>query len=150
MFKRAGFYFFTAAIFFFAVPVMANYRTDGYTNLQPPVVSAQENFSKLDSNGDGQVEKDEGPLGLEWLPGRFEMMDLNSDGFLSYDEYVSWSDSPRVQQLADDLSTETFSALDTDRSISLDRDEWVGTKKGFKRWDKNNNGRIEFAETQSR
>lgn len=145
--------FFTLAVLstgFMASFATADYTTDGYSPFQSPVKSAQESFAILDSNGDGRVVQDEGPIGIEWIPGRFEMMDMDSDGAITYTEYVEWPESAKVQALADTLSMETFAALDLNRDVRIDQEEWVGTKEGFKRWDKNQNGVIDLAETQSR
>jgi Ca2+-binding EF-hand superfamily protein len=87
----------------------------------------EETFADLDRDRDGRVER------TEWHGSReaFDWMDRNNDGVLSRAE-VAGEQAPAERDL--------FASLDTNRSGSIERNEWQWSRVSFNGRDRNNDG----------
>jgi Ca2+-binding EF-hand superfamily protein len=97
----------------------------------------QEEFRRLDVNGDGRVSRSEWSYDLE----DFFRADRNGDSMLAMNEFLLAND-------VDDDRGDRFDYLDLDGNNRIDRSEWHGSRAAFDAMDRNNDGWITRFEAQ--
>lgn len=110
------------------------YRCDQQSAAPPAMVRQHDDFSRLDRDDDGVVERHEWNGNAE----KFRVFDRNNDGVVSRDE---WS------KPLDENSTEgRFQQQDRNNDGVLSRGEWKGDRGSFDRMDRNKNGVVTLNE----
>ncbi|CAJ0795544.1 hypothetical protein LMG19083_02739 [Ralstonia psammae] len=104
-------------------------------------------FKAIDTNGDGQVSRDEAK-GHAWLEKNFDQIDTNHDGQLSKDELAAWHKAHKGEmheKMAQRFDAK-FKAADKDNDGSLTKDEVQAgmprLAKSFDQIDANHDGKI--------
>ena len=94
-------------------------------------------FTRLDSNRDGRIARDEFPFDIT----AFNRADHNRDGTLSRGEFLGGEDPNE-----DDDRDDGFWNLDVNRDNRVDRREWHGSRARFDALDDNRDGVLSLAE----
>jgi Ca2+-binding EF-hand superfamily protein len=106
-------------------------------------------FTRLDANGDGQLDAAELKQARTQ---RFERLDVNGDGVVTAAEQAEASNRMfRKAEALEGAMAIRFEALDTDGNGKLTRDEFVNAPGGgmAARLDKDGDGRVSKAEFQA-
>ena len=103
-------------------------------------------LEKLDGDQDGQVSRQE--AGDHWRAHKFERVDTNSDGFLTYEEILAFKSSHKHKWGKKKKAAKILKKLDADRdgviSATEARDHWLGHK--FEKVDANADGFVTLEE----
>ena len=108
--------------------------------------SRQPNLSRMDSNGDGKISREEARI-WKWPDLLFDWKDLNDDGFVDLSEFRSWMTNKRTRDRMLHLDTESFRQMDTnhDGKISYKEECWC-SEDTFRKLDLNHDGFLTKAE----
>lgn len=105
------------------------------------IKSADDTFGSADTNQDDKLDSAEWESEFEGSEGKFELFDVDGDGFVDRDEF-------RLAKMAH----ARFEEADANSDSKIDRQEWkaqLGTEAGFDTFDKDKDGQIDAEEFRS-